>query len=83
MTIEEKSQLYETYLSDRARTIEVPLKGGPKITYLKCWDYKATLKEITFKSLHDLPLEHSSVKIEEVDLMPIANFKYYQITVTR
>jgi len=83
MNLEEKTELYQEYLSSRARTIELHIPKGPKISFLKAWDYRGDLKEIKLKSLYDPSIVAKAVKVEEIDLMPIANFKYYQITITR
>lgn len=83
LTLAEKTELYETYLSDRAKTINLQIPKGPKISFLKAWDYRGDLKEIKLKTLYDPSVVSKAVKVEEVDLMPVANFKYYQITITR
>jgi len=83
MNLEEKTELYESYLSDRARTIQVQIPKGPKLSFLKSWDFKGGLNIVKFKTLYDPSIVSKSVKVEEIDLMPVANFKYYQITINR
>jgi hypothetical protein len=83
MNLEEKTELYETYLSDRSRTIQVQIPKGPKISFLRCWDYKGDMKHVHFKTLNHPEITHENMKIEEVDLSPIANITYFQITITR
>ncbi len=83
MTLEEKTELYETYLSKRSRTIEVRIPKGPKISFLRSWDYIGNMKQVRFKTLNVPEYTHESMKIEEVSLKPIANITYYQITIDR
>lgn len=83
MNLEEKTELYEEYLNSRATTINIHIPNGPKISFPRSWDYRGDLKQIKLKSLHDPSIVSKAVNVEEIDLMPIANFKYYQITITR
>lgn len=83
LNLEEKTELYEAYLSDRARTIDVQIPKGPKISFLKCWDYKGSMKDVQFKTLYDPDIAHKNMNIEEVSLLPIADIIYYQITILR
>jgi hypothetical protein len=39
--------------------------------------------ETVFKTLTPPPYEHKLIKVQEIDLMPVANKKIYKITIKR
>lgn len=57
--------------------------GGKTIKWSKIWDHKMGIKETTFRTLTPPPYEHKLIKVQEIDLMPIANKKIYKITIKR
>lgn len=83
MDANEKKELYEAYLLDRSRQIKVEIPNGPVLNWNKCWNYKSNLKEVSFNTLMEPEIEHKLMKSEVVDLMPVANVKYWHITVLR
>lgn len=80
---EQKGRLYEDYLSQKPKILRVDVPNGMKLVFNKTWDYKADLKKITFKSLGRPTIDYNGVDIESIDLQPIANFVYHQITIKR
>lgn len=65
------------------RTIETPINRGATIKWHGSWDYKSNLNETTFKTLTKQPYPHKLIEATEVDLSPIANIKFYKVTIKR
>lgn len=78
---EDKTKLYEEYLSQRAKILRVNTSKAIKLVFNKTWDYKAGLTSVTFKSITRPVTDYTGVIMEEVNLRPVANFRYYQITI--
>jgi hypothetical protein len=45
--------------------------------------HKSNLNETTFKTLTKQPYPHKLIEATEVDLSPIANIKFYKVTIKR
>lgn len=80
---EQKNKLYEDYLSQKTKILRVDAPNGMKLLFNKTWDYKDSLKNITFKSINKPSIDYKDIDIETINLMPISNFTYYQITIKR
>jgi hypothetical protein len=80
---EDKHDLYQGYLSQKSQILKVAVSNNIKLVFNKTWDYKADLKQITFKSLTKPSINYNGVQVETIDLQPVANFTYYQITIKK
>ena len=65
------------------RTIETDIPNGPKVKWLECWDYKANLEEISFKTKTLPPIQNPLLEAKEMDMLPVQNFKFWQVTIRR
>lgn len=60
------------------------IKGlnGP-VRWNNCWDYKAGLKDVTFKTLMKPEIKHDLLSYIELDLRPLVNKTIYIVTIKR
>lgn len=80
MTKEEEYTLMQT---SKPYDLTTPITGGKPIKWLKVWDHRMGAGATTFKTLMSPPYEHKLIKVQEINLMPIANRKIYKITIKR
>lgn len=81
---EQKGKLYEEYLAEKSKPLSIDIPNGFKLKFSQCWNYVASMKEISFNTMSKIDIVgNKSITIEVVDLMPVANFKYYHITIKR
>lgn len=83
MGLEEKSDLYELYLTGPVVTIKKDVKGSMfKLVFNKCWGYQDSMKDTSFYTLSK-PLGTNNVSYKEIDLSPVANMIVYHVTIKR
>jgi hypothetical protein len=64
--------------------LETTVKGlNRPIKWTNVWDYKANLKEITFKTLSEPPVKSPLISYNTLDLRPTINKTIYIITIKR
>lgn len=81
VTLASKKHEYDLMKNEGQRTIEVAIPDGPVTKWLKCWDYKADLTTVSFKTLTPPPsYNYPKMKVVTVDLMPNYNIKFYHVT---
>lgn len=84
MTIGSKEHEYQLMKTSQKRTVEVEIPNGPKTVWLDCWDYRADLHGVTFKTItppSKYPL--GMIKSNYVDLSPVHNFKFWVVQIKR
>jgi hypothetical protein len=78
-----KQEEYTHMLNTKPYDLKTPIKGGKEIKWVKVWDHHMGASETVFKTLSPPPYEHKLIKVQEIDLMPVANKKIYKITIKR
>jgi len=78
-----KQEEYTLMQTSKPYDLRTPIKGGKEIKWLKVWDHNNAPMQINFKTLMSPPYEHKLIKVEEIDLMPVANKKIYKITIKK
>jgi hypothetical protein len=65
------------------RPLETNVKGlNQPIKWSNVWDYKAGLREVSFRTLM-LPPKNPMISYTTVDLSPVVNKKIYIVTIKR
>ena len=80
MTKEEEYTLMQT---SKPYDLSTSIKGGKSIKWSKVWDHRMGVRETTFKTLTPPPYEHKLIKVQKINLMPVANKVIYKITIKR
>lgn len=79
-----KQEEYTQMQTAKPYDLTTPIKGIAKsIKWSKVWDHRTGVSETTFKTLTPPPFEHKLIKVQEIDLMPIAKHKIFKITIKR
>lgn len=82
-SIIEKQEMFDEYQNGPLVTIKKTIGTSSFITvFNKCWDYKDSMKNITFNTVTK-PLEQPNVSFTEIDLKPVASLKIYKVTIKR
>lgn len=80
MTKDNKESEYSLMEHAPKMLLTVRVKKGPIIT-VNCWDYKADLTTVQFKTNAEIKEEHPLLKIEKIDLTPITTKKLWKVTI--
>lgn len=78
-----KQEEYTLMQTSKPYDLVTSVKGSTNIKWLRVWHHKASPTQISFRTLMPPPYEHKLIKSEEIDLLPIANYKVYKITIKR
>ena len=78
-----KQEEYNLMLNSKHYDLVTPVKNSQDIKWLRVWDHRATPTVTTFKTLMPPPHKHPLISSEVIDLMPMANYKIYKITIKK
>jgi len=78
-----KQEEYTLMLNSKHNDLITPVKNSKEIKWLRVWDHRATPALTTFKTLMPPPYKHELITAEEINLMPLANYKIYKITIKK
>jgi hypothetical protein len=78
-----KQEEYTLMQTSQPHDIITHIKNGKDIKWLKVWDHRNTPTLTTFKTLMSPPYEHKLISAEEIDLMPVAAYKIYKVTIKK
>jgi len=76
-----KQEEYNLMLNSKHHDLITPVKNSKEIKWMRTWDLRKTMAKTTFKTLMPPPYEHKLISVEEIDLLPMANYKIYKITI--
>lgn len=80
MTKEEEYTLMQT---SKPYDLTTPITGGTPIKWLRVWKHKASPTQTSFRTLMPPPYKHKLIKAEKIDLLPLANYTVYKITIKK
>lgn len=83
MLNKDKHEEYELMQSSSKTAIDVQIPNGPLLKLKNVWNYFAGLSEITLKTTMSINVENPLLIVEEIDLAPVTNKKFYKVTIRR
>jgi len=78
-----KQEEYTLMQNSKPYDLVTPIKGGRSIKWLRVWHHKASPTQTSFRTLMGPPYEHKLIKAEKIDLLPVANYQIYKITIKK
>lgn len=83
MLNKDKHEEYEIMQSSLKTSVDVQIPNGPLLKLKNVWNYFAGLTEITLKTTSVIDVKNPLLIVEEIDLAPVTNKKFYKVTVKR
>lgn len=83
MLNKDKHEEYEIMQSSLKTSVDVQIPNGPLLKLKNVWNYFAGLTEITLKTTSVIDVKNPLLIVEEIDLAPVTNKKFYKVTIKR